>query len=166
MRKQTGIISSAEKNHSYRMGGAGVSITRTSSIKFQEFVMTEQNNELAIAAFKKGDFALPCENADELYHLRYLKDTYSLLSQLIIEGYDFKPDSLDNPVILRKFPDFIPKKLHEYPPCGKPWNAMGITVPTRSARHKSCCRQSSRYSPPCNGGHSGILAAVTPRPKT
>lgn len=38
--------------------------------------MTEQNNELAIAAFKKGDFALPCENADELYHLRYLKDTY------------------------------------------------------------------------------------------
>ena len=73
--------------------------------------MTEQNNELAIAAFKKGDFALPCENADELYHLRYLKDTYSLLSQLIIEGYDFKPDSLDNPVILRKFPDFIPTRI-------------------------------------------------------
>ena len=90
------------------MGGAGVFITRTFSIEFQEVVMAEQNIETAIAAYKKYNDVY-CDINEDLG--RYLKDTYRLLSQLIVEGYDFKPDSLDDPAILRKRPDFIPTKI-------------------------------------------------------
>ena len=65
------------------MGGAGVFITRTFSIEFQEVVMAEQNIETAIAAYKKYNDVY-CDINEDLG--RYLKDTYHLLSQLIVEG--------------------------------------------------------------------------------
>ncbi len=75
--------------------------------------MTEQTIETAIAALKK--YYESAENTgtdDPLPHFsRCLTDTYHLLSQLIIEGYDFKPNVLDDPVFLRKFPDFIPRRI-------------------------------------------------------
>lgn len=73
--------------------------------------MTEQNIETAIAAYEKYNDvgSLYNEPGEDLG--RYIRGTYHLLSQLIIEGYDFKPDSLDDPAILRKFPNFIPTRI-------------------------------------------------------
>ena len=70
--------------------------------------MTEQNIETAIAAYEKYHDVGSLYNEPEEDLGRYIRGTYHLLSQLIIEGYDFKPDSLDDPAILRKFPNFIP----------------------------------------------------------
>ena len=73
--------------------------------------MTEQNIETAIAAYEKYHDVSSLYNEPEKDLGRYIRGTYHLLSQLIIEGYDFKPDSLDDPAILRKFPNFIPTRI-------------------------------------------------------
>ena len=80
-------------------------------IELQEFVLTEQNIETAIAAYEKYHDVGSLYNEPEEDLGRYIRGTYHLLSQLIIEGYDFKPDSLDDPAILRKFPNFIPTRI-------------------------------------------------------
>ena len=73
--------------------------------------MTEPNFETAIAAYEKyyDDNSIRRDITENLG--RYLKDTYRLLSQLIIKGYNFKPDGLDDPALLRELPDFIPTRI-------------------------------------------------------
>lgn len=73
--------------------------------------MTEPNFETAIAALNTYNETTEfCDCHDDSV-ISCLQDAYHLLSKLIIEGYDFKPNGLDDPVILRKFPDFIPTRI-------------------------------------------------------